>query len=148
MAKSKTLSFWDGLLSVGLYKRNQGRLTRQLTAAALGLILALGMWTLSNNLLADYDNPVILSFPLRQWLPFLLFLVGMWLVYRIVNYPRFADFLISVEAEIDKVTWASKAELYRATVVVLIVMFTIGSILYLYDFIWLYFFRFLRVVLF
>ena len=30
---------------------------------------------------------------------------GLWLGYRIVNVPQFADFLIAVEAEMNKVSW-------------------------------------------
>ena len=60
-----------------------------------------------------------------------------------VNYPRFADFLISVEAEMDKVSWSSKSELYRATVVVLVTMVLIGIILFVFDVIWQYFFEFI-----
>lgn len=33
--------------------------------------------------------------------------VGIWFGYRLVNWPRFADFLISVEAELNKVSVAN-----------------------------------------
>ena len=59
---------------------------------------------------------------------------GIWLAFRAVNLPQFADFLISVEAEMDKVTWSSRQELYRATVVVITTMVLLGAILLLYDF--------------
>ena len=32
-----------------------------------------------------------------------------------MNMPRFADFLIAVEAEMNKVSWPSKAELIRSS---------------------------------
>ena len=41
-------------------------------------------------------------------------LVGVWLGYRLVNIPRFADFLIAVEAEMNKVSWPSRGELIRS----------------------------------
>jgi preprotein translocase subunit SecE len=59
-----------------------------------------------------------------------------WAVFRLVNYPRFAEFLISVEAEMGKVSWASKQELYRATIVVLSTMLFLGVILFFYDLLW------------
>ncbi len=136
MAKSKNdASFWGELLAVGLYKRNQGRLARQLTAIALAFVVCFGAWTLSQGPLAGYQRGVSLGVPLG------IALVGVWISYRLVNYPRFADFLISVEAEMDKVTWSSKQELYRATIVVLVSMFLLGAILFLYDVFWRWFFE-------
>ena len=35
----------------------------------------------------------------------LLAVVGLWAAYRVVNLPAFADFLIAVEAEMNKVSW-------------------------------------------
>ncbi len=138
MAKSKSsVSIWGELLSAGLYKRNQGRLTRQLTAVALALIVFLGAWTLS-TVLADYEPPLRLGFPCA------LAAVGAWAIFRAINYPRFADFLISVEAEMDKVSWSSRGELYRATVVVVVTMFCLGAVLFLFDVFWQNFFEIIR----
>jgi preprotein translocase subunit SecE len=63
----------------------------------------------------------------------------------VVNLPRFADFLIAVEAEVNKVSWPSRAELVRSTVVVLITIFALAGILFLYDFIWSLLLRMLGV---
>jgi preprotein translocase subunit SecE len=52
---------------------------------------------------------------------------------RIVNLPSFADFLISVEAEMNKVSWPSRGELYRASLVVIVVIFLLTAILLAYD---------------
>lgn len=136
------------MFAVGLYKRNQGHLTRQLSAAALGLVVALGAWTLSqSSILTSLDDTVKLFWVLlvpgdviRLGVPFGIVLAGGWIIYRLVNYPRFADFLISVEAEMDKVVWSSKAELYRATVVVLMTMGLLVVFLLLFDVFWQNFF--------
>ena len=57
MAKSKNGgSFWGELLAVGLYKKNQGRLTRQLTAVGLASILLFGTYTMSQSLLSGFGN--------------------------------------------------------------------------------------------
>jgi preprotein translocase subunit SecE len=64
-------------------------------------------------------------------------LLAAWIIYRLVNWPVFAEFLISVEAEMNKVSWASKQELYRATIVVLSTMLFLGIVLFVYDKIWL-----------
>lgn len=136
MAKKKDDAlYWPNMAETGLYKRNQGRLTRQLTAVALALVLFIGMWTMS-------EGPLGGSQPwLRVGVPTAIAVLGAWMIYRTVNYPRFADFLISVEAEMDKVTWASKTDLYRSTVVVIGVMFFLGFTLFIYDLFWRWFFQ-------
>jgi len=62
--------------------------------------------------------------------------IGVWVAYRVVNIPRFADFLIAVEAEMNKVSWPTKTELFRASTVVIVVMFGLAATLYLYDIVW------------
>ncbi len=134
--KKKNQSFLNELFRVGLYKKNQGRLTRQLSALGLLMILAHGLWTLAKGPLASLDDPAI-----RVGVPLALFAIGAWVIYRVVNYPRFADFLISVEAEMDKVSWPSRGELYRATIVVVTVMVVMAGLLFVYDQFWIWAFR-------
>jgi len=45
----------------------------------------------------------------------------------------FADFLIAVEAEINKVSWPSRTELVRASIVVIALMFGLTMVLFMYD---------------
>src|SRR5207248_2889718 len=40
--------------------------------------------------------------------PLLLLAAGMWLAWRVVNLPMFADFLIATEAELNKVSWTTR----------------------------------------
>lgn len=135
--KQDSLGFWSNLLETSLYKRNQGRVTRQLTAVGFGLLVFLGVWTLAKGPLSNYDQqPAI-----QVGIPVLLAVLGGWACYRSVNYPRFADFLISVEAEMDKVTWSSKDDLIRSTSVVIGTMFFLGFTLFLYDLFWQWFFQ-------
>lgn len=224
MAKPENGSFRSELLSVGLYKRNQGRLARQLTAAGLGLLVIAGAYVLSQGPLSALDDQyyrVTISCPKEggekeaaldnlaakhsltraesvlkgdhrevqyrvstSWLwtpnaamteqarkdidefvaaarnelslkplrepdlghkrpvgvmlgvPLVLCVVFGWVIFRLVNYPKFAEFLISVEAEMNKVSWASKQELYRATIVVLSTMVLLGVVLLAYDTLW------------
>ena len=136
MAKKEQATFWANMSESALYKRNQGRMTRQLTAVGVALIVFLGVWTLSNGPLGGNENVWI-----RVGIPTALGALGAWAIYRIVNYPRFADFLISVEAEMDKVTWATRQDLSRSTIVVIVTMFLLGAILFTYDLIWGWFFQ-------
>lgn len=131
MAKSEAISFWGSLLSLDLYKRSQGRLARQLTAAGLGAVVLIGVYILSEGPLGTAARGV------RLGVPFVIASIAAWLIFRLVNYPVFAEFLISVEGEMNKVSWASKQELYRATVVVLGSMIFLALVLFLYDRIWM-----------
>jgi preprotein translocase subunit SecE len=59
--------------------------------------------------------------------------IGVWASFRVVNIPAFADFLISVEGEMNKVSWPSRGELFRASVVVILVIFFLAFLLFAYD---------------
>ncbi len=132
MAKPENGSFWSELLAVGLYKRNQGRLARQLTAAGLGVLVVFGAYVLAQGPLTAYGAEV------RTGVPAVVTAIAGWVIFRLVNWPLFAEFLISVEAEMNKVSWASKPELYRATIVVLSTMLFLGIVLFAYDNAWLW----------
>jgi preprotein translocase subunit SecE len=62
--------------------------------------------------------------------------VGVWICFRAINFPQFADFLIAVEAEMNKVSWPTRDVLFRSTVVVMFTIFALAGILFLYDVIW------------
>jgi preprotein translocase subunit SecE len=119
-------AFVQELFRVGVYKRNQGRIARQATFAALAVIVVLGAWSLSEFL--QDKHPVV-----HYILPLLLLVAGAWASFRIVNMPNFADFLISVEGEMNKVSWPSRGELFRASIVVMVVIFFLAALLFLYD---------------
>jgi preprotein translocase subunit SecE len=119
-------AFVQELFRVGVYKRNQGRIARQATFAALAVIVALGAWSLSEFL--QDKHPVV-----HYLVPFVLLVTGAWASFRIVNMPNFADFLIAVEGEMNKVSWPSRGELFRASIVVMVVIFFLAALLFLYD---------------
>ncbi len=136
MAKSKTeQAFSATLVSSGLYKRNQGRLVRQLTALGLVAVAIFGAYSLYNVL------PLGMSAGMQKGIAVAVVLISTWMAYRVVNYPRFADFLISVEAEVGKVTWATWDQLWRSTAVVIVIMVLLAFFLLAFDVIWQWFFR-------
>ncbi|WP_417393074.1 preprotein translocase subunit SecE [Gimesia sp.] len=136
MAKSKTeQAFSATLVSGGLYKRNQGRLVRQLTALGLVAIAIFGAYSLYNVL------PLGMSAGMQKGIAVSIVVICTWLAYRVVNFPRFADFLISVEAEIGKVTWATWEQLWRSTAVVIVLMFFLAFLLLAFDVFWQWLFR-------
>jgi preprotein translocase subunit SecE len=147
------------LFSVSLYKRSQGRLARQATFAALAVIVFLGAWSLHLHYKGTFFNSQPAAedgaqqtpaetaeagttgstsgstkeFVFVYVLPFALLVSGVWASFRAVQLPGFADFLISVEGEMNKVSWPARDELFRASVVVMFVIFFLAGILFFYD---------------
>ncbi|MEZ5944011.1 MAG: preprotein translocase subunit SecE [Planctomycetaceae bacterium] len=120
------------LLSARLFKPSQGRVVRQVTAIAVAVVCAAAAWQLRATVLGgeDYSSSV------RTGVPALLLVLGVWFSFRVVNWPTFANFLIQVEGEMDKVTWASWDYLKRATGIVLVVMLLLGAYLFAWDILW------------
>jgi len=114
----------------GVYKRTQGRITRQVTFAALAIIVLIGGWRLSaTGLFGDTAFA-------RLAIPALVTAALLWLSFRLVNMPQFADFLIGVEAEMTKVSWPTRRELFQGSVVVIITLIAMATVLYGFDLIW------------
>jgi preprotein translocase subunit SecE len=133
-------SLWRDLLSFGVYKRNQGRIARQVTFAAFAITLATGVWRLAQLLpawFADTAGPGAADLGVLRFLvPGLLLAAGLWFLFRLVNYPAFADFLIAVEAEMAKVSWPTADEVIRSSAVVIFLIFALAAILAAYDLFW------------
>ncbi len=123
-------AFFQELFRTGIYKRTQGRITRQVTFAAMAVALGVALWQLSQSMVAWAETGF------RFAVPGVLLLLGWWIAYRIVNVPAFADFLVAVEAEMNKVSWPTRSELFRASVVVLFTIFALATLLAVYDFVW------------
>jgi preprotein translocase subunit SecE len=113
-----------GMFNASRYKRSQGRIARQVTFFAIWLAFAVAAWKMYGMAQTDVWRYVV---------PTVLVAVGAWIAFRIVNLPSFADFLISVEAEMNKVSWPGRTELWRAAMVVIVVIFLLAGILYAYD---------------
>jgi preprotein translocase subunit SecE len=122
-------SFVSELFQSGLYKRNQGRVARQVTFAVLAVMVALGAWSMSVTWVAEVSA-------LRYGVPAATLVVGLWISYRLVNVSKFADFLIAVEGEMAKVSWPGRSELIRSTIVVIFTIMFLAAILFMYDVVW------------
>ncbi len=129
-------SLMSELFNAAVYKPNQGRIVRQLTVLAIGLIVALGNWRLYATLDGSTSNKAI-----AVGVPAGLLIVGLWICFRLIHWPRFADFLIAVEAEMKKVTWPSRDEVKRASVVVIVTIAILAISLFLFDIFWQAFFN-------
>lgn len=135
--ESTRAGFVQELFSFGVYKRNQGRIARLATSGAFAAIVALGAWRLSQFLggvVSDHPewSPTQQNI-VHYFIPMAVLAVGLWASYRTVQIPSFAEFLISVENEMNKVSWPSRGDLFRASVVVILVIFFLAAILFAYD---------------
>lgn len=133
-------SLWGELLSASVYKRNQGRIARQLTFAALAAVIGIGIWRMTQLLGVLYGGAAGMGGEdfgvVRFVVPAVLLAVGLWVAYRAVNVPWFADFLIAVEAEMAKVSWPTGDEVFRSSVVIIFLIFALAAILAGYDLFW------------
>ena len=119
---------------------------RLVTLVTLGIVFLLAAWRLYETLAAGRldDN---------QWvrlacffIPGVLLLAGWWFSYRVVNWPRFADFLIAVEAEMSKVSWPTQTELFRSSLVVIFLIFSLATVLFGFDLFWQFTFQKLGIL--
>jgi preprotein translocase subunit SecE len=140
---SGRLQLFQEVFKTEIYKRSQGRIVRQITCLAIWVAFALGSWQLH-----QYMKVVLTTLPL--WaiygVPSVLLLIGLWIGFRAVNLPSFADFLIAVEAEMNKVSWPTRTELIRSSMVVIILMFGLTMVLFAYDNILYYLLKYLLKV--
>jgi preprotein translocase subunit SecE len=135
------------LFAAGVYKRNQGRLVRQFTCIAIWLVVVVAVWRAHSLFLGPQISAWLPT--IGGWLSYLVAVgigsIGIWFGYRLVNWPRFADFLISVEAELNKVSWPTQKELVRASMVVIFTILFLSAILCVFDLIWILIFSTLGI---
>jgi preprotein translocase subunit SecE len=123
------VGFLANLVRPDLYKPMQGRQARIYTAGALGVVVALATWRL-------FESLTEASLATRYGVPAAVGLVLGWIVFRVVQYPPFVEFLIATEAEMNKVSWTSRDDLYRATTVVLVTVALMAVYLFAVDWLW------------
>ena len=117
------------LTSTAAYKPGQGSWARLGTLAVLmvGVLAGSYAWTrtfASSSNGFKYGMPVVLGGLLA------------WAAYRLIHWPRYADFLITTESEMNKVSWPSRQEVKTSTVVVLILSIFLAIFLSTVDWIW------------
>lgn len=83
---------------------------------------------------AVYEVPNALY--IQYGVPSALFVVLAFVIFRLVNSQKFADFLIATEGEMKKVSWSSKEELIGSTIVVIATVAIMAGLIYLADFSW------------
>jgi len=135
----------QGWFSWFQYKPNQGGRIRRYTLLALLLIGLSGVYSLNNQQALYGDWIVKIPFSSTQltlltdlgYSGLILLALGtVWISWRAVNMPDFADFLIATEAEMNKVSWSKRKRLIQDTIVVLVFVILITVFLMLVDLFW------------
>ena len=130
------------LISAKRYKIALGRYVRYMTMFAIWIIFFTGAYKFYTTI----DFYFFAHLQIRALCALAIALFGLWLGFRLIHYARFADFLISVEAEMMKVSWPSNSEVYTSTIVVLVMFAILAVIILMYDLIWVTLFRAIGVM--
>ncbi|HLN30580.1 MAG TPA: preprotein translocase subunit SecE [Gemmataceae bacterium] len=154
----------QGWLSGVAYKRSQGQRVRRGTVLGILILAGCGVYAMITRdtlrSAASQDWTVTIPFTgeqsvsaagkaiiigaktitflphLQFTLPILVAAASLWIAYRIVNFPPFADFLIATEAELNKVSWTTRKRLVQDTIVVLATMLLMTTFLFVVDILW------------
>ena len=107
------------------------------TAVGAGILLVLGCYTLYQKLDAIGTTDSWVSPTAKIWLqagiPATLLLVCSWIIFKILNVPKYADFMIATEGEMKKVSWSTKKEIITSTKVVIITVIILSITLAVID---------------
>ena len=109
-----------------IYRKTQGRWTRLGTVVGAGILIVIGAWYTWSELPSGLRL-------FRAIIPLILMLACFYVLLRVVNSKRPADFMIATEGEMKKVSWSSKKEIIGSTKVVIVTLLLMGLILFLVD---------------
>ncbi len=117
-----------------IYKRGQGKNTRLCSAFGVAAMIAFGClrfykWLEGTSWVSDPRTALWIS----TMVPAGLFVILGLLVFWLVNTPTIADFMISAEGEIKKVSWSSRREIAVSTIIVIIVVASMAVLLFVTD---------------
>lgn len=140
-----------------IYKPGQGYWTRLITCIGAAVVLMLvAYWSYTHGriflteLLTSETRPVEAARKLAQQvalgLAVVIYLGGAAIVWKIVNSPRGAEFLITTDSEMKKVNWATWKEVVGSTRVVILFIFFVGTFLFLSDIVFSWFFHVIKVL--
>jgi len=118
-------------MAFSIYKSGQGYWTRMLSAIGLGAIVLAGVAWLWGQFQGWFNHntvyyqggmavSVIVFFGLLAW-------------YLLGRKVRIVDFMIATEAEMKKVNWPSRKEIFGSTIVVIAGTLLMASLLWLIN---------------
>ena len=107
-------------MSVGIYKQGQGYWVRLMSAIGLGLLVAMGvdwLWDQLSGVQIGNVEPVYVQGSVSVLTVAICGLVGYHLIGR---KPKLVDFMIATEGEMRKVNWSTRREVVGSTVLVIL----------------------------
>ncbi|MFH1616550.1 MAG: preprotein translocase subunit SecE [Planctomycetota bacterium] len=123
-----------------IYKNGQGKYTRLWSGLGIGVVSVIGCWRLHERL-----GGLNVSQNVRQWVevfvPVGLFAALGLLVFWLLNRANVADFMISAEGELKKVSWSSRQEIAVSTTIVIFVVIFMACLMGATDIFFELFFR-------
>ncbi len=119
---------FEVVMVFGIYKRGQGKYTRLCSAFAVAIIAGLGCLQLYKKLeVSD------LGLWFETMVPAGLFVAFAVLIFWLINKPAIADFMVSAEGEMKKVSWSSRKEIAVSTITVIVVVVLMSALLGVTD---------------
>ena len=115
-------------MRLSIYKKGQGKYTRLCSGFGMGLVVMLGCLQLYKKLQATDLNMWV-----QTMVPAGLFVVLSALIFWVVNKKNIADFMISAEGEVKKVSWSSRREIAVSTFIVIVVVAIMAALLGVTD---------------
>jgi preprotein translocase SecE subunit len=124
------------------YRPEEGHRSRAIGGLSLAALMVYGAFSFFEWLPADWKAPLpkigdLLSEDFRLSVGSIMsvllgvgFLIG---IYKLINFPRFVDFLVETEAELKKVSWASRRQVITESIVVVATVLILGVYIFLID---------------
>jgi preprotein translocase subunit SecE len=128
-----------------IYKEGHGVLVRRVAFVGLATFLVWGgvelygwlqgPWTRGNRWV-NYEIPVI-----RQYIDpafiisWFVVIAGCIMIYRLLNRPRAADFLIETDTEVRKVTWPTWNDAWNSSLIVLLFVLVVTGFIFFSDYV-------------
>ena len=126
-------------MGLEIYKKGQGTWARGVGYVCCGLLVLFG----AIRLFAFYNVPgqhvwiknvpLLGNVSMYHAIALAAFLIGMLLVHLVLNREDLVNLLIDTEQEMKKVSWPSKAEVWSATIVVVLVTALLAGLLFGFD---------------
>lgn len=122
-------------MALSIYKPGQGKYARVTTGVILALWSAYGVNSLKVSLGSAGSLFTIGSqeFTYAQVVPVVVFLAAVALIAWLLNFRKFADFLIETEAEMGRVIWPSRSSVVASSIVVIVTLVVMSALLWGVD---------------
>lgn len=101
----------------------------------MALLAAYGCYALGNSLSETGTLFSLLGNPVSyaQAVPIIVFLALVVALVWLLNWPKFADFLIETEIEMGRVAWPGRRAVFGSSVVVIVTVLLMSFLLYGVD---------------